>query len=440
MAASVHVRVWIGAAAVIAVLIVAATARAAGASTAMAILLAAMAGASVLAGVALAKLLPPGDGAATPFTRLMGEAQMRALLDHAPARITLKDTQGRFVLVNRSTEEWFGVQAKDVLGRAAIDVYPAGLGRVYDEVDRLVIETGRPQQTQAEHRRPEGVAYSSVLKFPIRGDDGTITGVGTIGTDVTARHRAEQALLDAKEAAERASHLKSAFLAAMSHELRTPLNAIIGFSELMEMEPFGPLGDERYRAYIRSVGDGGRHLLGIVNDILDLARIEAGREAIVEEEVELDALLEGVMRTMQVHADRGRVDLRLRMMRKPPPFRCEPRRLRQIVFNLVSNAVKFTPAGGAVTVTARTMPDLEIEVSDTGIGIPEHRISELFEPFSRIVNHMTRDTEGAGLGLPLTQRFVELHGGTISLASAPGAGTTVTVRLPASRFVGDAPA
>ena len=370
-----------------------------------------------------------------PLTRMMGPNQLRALLDQAPLRIVLKDTAGHYVLLNRSAEAWFGVATEVALGKHAYQVFPPELAKLYDAADRLVLETGRPQQTQIAHPRGERVFHASVMKYPIHGDDGTIIGIGAIGTDVTGRFEAERALLDAKEAAERANHLKSAFLAAMSHELRTPLNAIIGFSDLIDMEPYGPVGDPRYREYVRDVGASGRHLLGIVNDILDLARIEAGREALTEETIDLEELLDNVMRTMQVRADRGGVDLRLRIMRALPPLYCDARRVRQILFNLVSNAVKFTPSGGLVTVAARVVGDLEMEVRDTGVGIPAHEIPALFEPFNRVINHLMRGAEGAGLGLALTQRFVQMHGGSISVSSAPGTGTVVTVRLPAARLV-----
>jgi len=372
---------------------------------------------------------------AGPLARIMGPSQVRALLDQAPLRITVKDAAGYYILLNRSAEEWFGISADAALGKHARDIFPPELAKRYDAADRLVLDTGRVQQTQMVHPRGDRIFHASVMKYPILADDGMVVGVGTIGTDITGRFEAERALLDAKEAAERSNHLKSAFLAAMSHELRTPLNAIIGFSDLIDMQPYGPLGDRRYAEYVRDIGSSGRHLLGIVNDILDLARIEAGREALTEETIDLEELLESVMRTMQIHAERGQVDLRLRIPRALPRLHCDARRVRQILFNLVSNAVKFTPHGGLVTVAARVVGDLEIEVRDTGIGIAPQEIPALFEPFNRIVNHLTRGAEGAGLGLALTQRFVQMHGGTISVSSAPGTGTVVTVRVPAERLI-----
>lgn len=400
-------------------------------------------GAAVLAGIgAMATLAGSvlatrgtNGGRSPALTRMMGPNQVRALLDQAPLRIVLKDTAGRYVFLNRSAEAWFGIGTDTALGKHPSEVFPRELAKLYDAADRLVLETDQPQQTQIAHPRGDRVFHSSVMKYPIHADDGAIVGIGAIGTDVTGRFDAERALLDAKEAAERANHLKSAFLAAMSHELRTPLNAIIGFSDLIDMELYGPVGDPRYREYVRDVGASGRHLLGIVNDILDLARIEAGREALNEETIDLEEVIDNVMRTMQVHADRGGVDLRLRVVRALPHLYCDARRVRQILFNLVSNAVKFTPSGGLVTVAARVVGDLEIEVRDTGVGIPAHEIPALFEPFNRVINHLTRGAEGAGLGLALTQRFVQMHGGSISVSSAPGTGTVVTVRLPAARLV-----
>jgi signal transduction histidine kinase len=233
--------------------------------------------------------------------------------------------------------------------------------------------------------------------------------------------------------AELANRTKSEFLANMSHELRTPLNAIIGFSETMMTGVFGPL-DARYRTYSEDIHNSGTHLLRIINDILDISKIEAGQLQLHPEPVELDELVIGCVRFVQEKAQ----TLGLRVVVEKAPDR--PRliagdttKLKQVLLNLLSNAVKFTPFGGTVRVAIRRAPgeQAEIAVTDTGIGMSEAEIALALQPFRQADNSHTRKYQGTGLGLPLANALVELHGGRLGVESAPGLGTTVTVRLPA---------
>ena len=253
-----------------------------------------------------------------------------------------------------------------------------------------------------------------------------------------ARAGQEKAAADlsaALEAAEAASRTKSAFLAAMSHELRTPLNAVIGFSEMMLAEAFGPLGSPRYHDYLNDIRASGAHLLSVINDILDLSRLDAGQGVVEAETFDLGEEIAATLRMVAPQAAKAKVALASRIAPDLPLLKADRRRIVQILLNLLSNALKFTPPGGAVTVRAMADDEgLRLSVSDTGIGIAAEDIPKALEPFGQVDSSLARKYDGTGLGLPLTRRMAELHGGSLVLDSAPGQGTIVTVRLPAWRL------
>jgi PAS domain S-box-containing protein len=262
--------------------------------------------------------------------------------------------------------------------------------------------------------------------------DGSIVGIRTDITDLKVR---EEALFAAKESAEIASRSKSDFLANISHELRTPLNAIIGFSEIMREELFGPLGGPQYREYIGDVFDSAQHLLDVINDILDIAKAEAGKLELVEDEVEIYTVAAAATRLVQERAQRGEVAIRMRLPPGLPTIEADERKLKQILLNLVTNSVKFTPPGGTIEIAARLNDagDFLITVTDSGIGIAADNIATALAPFGQVDSKLARKYEGTGLGLPLSNAMVKLHGGELSIDSVVGEGTTVTIRLPASR-------
>jgi signal transduction histidine kinase len=233
-----------------------------------------------------------------------------------------------------------------------------------------------------------------------------------------------------------ASQAKSQFLATMSHELRTPLNAIIGFSEMLAGETFGPLGDERYPDYARSIHASGRHLLQLINDILDFTRLDAGRLELHDEEIDLGDLVADTLRMIELEAARAGIVLEIALDDDLPLLRADARRVRQVLLNLLSNAVKFTPRGGAVRLTAISRgSELDIVIADTGIGIAAEDIPRALERFGQVDSSLSRKYEGTGLGLPLARRLMELHGGRLDLESAVGIGTTVTANFPGERLV-----
>ncbi len=282
------------------------------------------------------------------------------------------------------------------------------------------------------------IHYTATSGKPIFDAQGNFRGYRGSSRIVTDAMRQEERLKEAKTQAEAASATKSAFLANMSHELRTPLNAIIGFSEIMNREMFGTIGVPRYIDYIKDIGDSAQHLLRLIEDILDLSKAEAGKMELEEADVDLAASVHSACLMLRERAMRGAVTLEEDVAADLPRLVGDRRRIRQVLLNLVSNAVKFTPRGGSVRVSAAANAEggLVLTVADTGIGIEAADIPRVFEPFVQLGRDKGISGEGTGLGLPLCKELVELHGGTISLTSQPGLGTTVTAAFPPGRTVG----
>ncbi len=242
---------------------------------------------------------------------------------------------------------------------------------------------------------------------------------------------------EAKGAAERASRAKSEFLAHMSHELRTPLNAIIGFAEVMRMELLGPLGRARYREYINDIHQSGQHLLSLIDDVLDMSRIEAGRFELHEETVDLAATSAEALTLVRPIADKSGVNLVGGDLSLLPLIHADERAVKQMLVNLLANGIKFTPSGGEVRLGGRfgAEGELALSVADTGVGMNAREIEDSVVPFVQVDSRLARRTAGSGLGLPITKRLIEMHGGRLLIESVPGKGTTATLFLPASRLL-----
>jgi signal transduction histidine kinase len=285
-------------------------------------------------------------------------------------------------------------------------------------------------------RRNDGsVAVVSEIGRRFYADDGRmLSAFGTI-QDVTERKQTEDALRRAQMEAEIANRAKSQFLANVSHELRTPLNAIIGFSEVMNGELMGPLGSSVYKEYAGDIHESGRHLLAIINDILDLSRVEAGQTTLNESTIEIQKLVAACLILVRGKADASGLTISVDVAPMMPVIVGDERLLKQTLLNLLSNAIKFTPKGGAIRIATRVSPaGLEIAVADSGIGMTESELAKVAKPFVQLENWLVRKYEGTGLGLSIAKAFCELHGGRLDITSASGKGTTATIHLPASRI------
>jgi signal transduction histidine kinase len=264
---------------------------------------------------------------------------------------------------------------------------------------------------------------------------GRFEGYRGTAQDVTELRTRETALLEAKNAAEEANRTKSEFLAQMSHELRTPLNAIIGFSEIMQREALGPIGTPQYRDYVNDIATSAAHLSQMINDVLDVAKLEAGKFQIYEDVVRPADLVERALRIVTPRADSGGVALRHAAAVDDVSLIADGQKLLQVLLNLLSNAIKFTPAGGRVSLSAGLDGDrgFRLSVSDTGIGMSPEDQQVALSPFGQVDSSLARRYEGTGLGLPLSKALVDLHGGRLEIDSAPEDGTTVHVVLPGAR-------
>jgi two-component system, cell cycle sensor histidine kinase PleC len=349
-----------------------------------------------------------------------------------PVMLTLSRLDdGRFLDVNAAFLQTLGYERAEVLGRSeqelAIFIDPSiphslASGRSNDEVFAGV-------RTKAGQHREISIS-SEIIRFADR------NMLLCVATDVTDRRRTEVELRQSKEAAELANRSKSEFLANMSHELRTPLNAVIGFAEVMQAQLFGPIGEPRYLEYATDIRNSGAHLLQIINDLLDISKLEAGKVELHEDEVCLSDLVASAERLIKERAAAAGIELLFRIPGDIANFHADERLMKQILINLLTNAVKFTPRGGRITVGARVAMrgELEISVADTGIGMHAKDIEIALKPFGQVDSGFDRKQEGTGLGLPLVKSLTELHGGILDIQSEPGVGTSVTVRLPPYRL------
>jgi two-component system cell cycle sensor histidine kinase PleC len=266
---------------------------------------------------------------------------------------------------------------------------------------------------------------------------GVASALSLLRLSMARTQRRNRELEEARHRAEAANDSKSQFLAIMTHELRTPLNAIIGFSDLMHHGTFGRVEPARYRDYIADIHSAANQLLAIINDVLDMAKIEHGKMALRDEPVEIRSLVDAALRVVSERAAAARLTIGRAFPDGPVTLRADPRALRHILLNLLSNAIKFTPAGGSVTLRLDFPPagGVELVVADTGIGMAPEHVAVALTPFAQVENAYTRKHEGTGLGLPLVKSLVELHGAELAIDSRLGAGTAVRIRFAADRVL-----
>jgi PAS domain S-box-containing protein len=364
-------------------------------------------------------------------------AMLKAVFDNTAQGILMADRHYRVVAFNRKLLELMDAPERYHLGAEYTDFIRHHVEKMTDDpeqreriirarVDRLA--AGKPYITE------RAGADGRIVELRIN----PITGGGFVSTytDITERKNTEQALRQAMEAAELASRAKSEFLAQMSHELRTPLNAIIGFSEVMMQELFGPLGDEHYKTYANDIHLSGSHLLNLINDILDLAKIEARKFELAEQRFDVREAVGEILRMVKDRAQRSGLLIVRRVARDLPPLTADRRVFSQILLNVISNSLKFTPEGGRISVTAQRNAEgeLVVKVADNGVGMSPAEVEVALVPFKQTGSALVSKEKGTGLGLPLVRSLSELHGGRVEVASAVGAGTTVTVIFPASRL------
>jgi PAS domain S-box-containing protein len=352
--------------------------------------------------------------------------------------VVVADTNGKFLLFNAAAERFVGIGAINATPDQWSDQYgsflPDGV-TLYPPSELPLVRAMRGENVDAAElfirnaNVPDG-RLLSITGRPLRGDDGALKGGVVVLHDITLQKRAQEALVQAKEEAERTGQFKDQFLSTMSHELRTPLNAVLGFSDLLADERYGPL-NEKQRRYLNHIHTGGKHLLSLISDILDLSKIEAGRMELALESLTVDSAFAEVLSVMQPLADKKSHVLSARA--EPGlALRADATRFKQVLMNLLGNAVKFTPNGGRIELAARlTNGKVRVEVRDNGPGIPPDEQKRIFEAFYRL-RESGKKNEGTGLGLAITQRLVELHGGQLGLDSELGQGSCFYFSLPAT--------
>lgn len=311
-------------------------------------------------------------------------------------------------------------------------IHKRDLPRVLQGFERAVIDKRDYEiEFRITRKSDKETCYVLVEGRTTLNEQGEVVSLYGIIRDITERTNSERALRQAKEAAEQAYQSKSRFLANMSHELRTPLNAIIGFSEMIQRQLLGPIGNERYMDYIIGIRESGEHLLDLITDILDMSKIEAGKYELNIEEINIIKVMRLALHMMEGRAEENGVKLVLDVPEDLQPFKADRRAIMQILLNLLSNAVKFTPEEGQVTLYCKAEKDhLEVGVKDTGCGIPKRKLDRVLRPFEQVAGAHTRGHEGSGLGLSITKSLVELHGGELKLRSVFGKGTTAYIEIP----------
>jgi len=380
-----------------------------------------------------------GKAAEASLRRLEDENhQLKAVLDTATDGVLMLDRAGRVLSANRSAQALFGYEAAQFTELSFGDLFaPESRRSMLDHLDRLARENGA-RMLDAGREAIGRVAQGGLVPLyvtmgRIEGDD----KLCVVLRDVTAWKRTEEELINARQEAEKASTAKSEFLAKISHEIRTPLNAIIGFSEVMMDERFGAIGNERYRQYLKDIHASGGHLISLLNDLLDLSKIEAGKLDLSFVSVDLNTVVQQCVAIMQEQANRERVIIRTSLPPTLPHIIADTRSVRQIALNLLSNSIKFTGAGGQVIVSTAVTDAHEVvlRVRDTGVGMSEKELQTALEPFRQLATSARWGSNGTGLGLPITKALAEANHARFRIVSQVDDGTLVEVAFPATRVL-----
>jgi two-component system cell cycle sensor histidine kinase PleC len=389
------------------------------------------------------------------------DMRLRTAIENTSESFVLWDAADRLVMCNSKFQQDHGLSDRDLAPGTPRETIEKRMTAYVSE--RRLANANGPRGATFERQLADG-RWLQVNELKTR-DGGTVS----VGNDITQLKQHQERLVDSErrlmatihdlslarraegeraselidiskkymretERAEAANRAKSEFLANMSHELRTPLNAIIGFSEVMESGLFGPLGSERYLEYSRDIHSSGSYLLGVINDILDMSKIEAGQFNMEREEIELDRLIGETVRVISLQAAKKSITVETDISENMSLF-ADRRAIKQIAINLLSNAVKFTGHGGHISVRARNVANaIVISIEDNGVGIPKDKLGKLGRPFEQVQNQFTKSHAGSGLGLAISRSLAELHGGALKIKSTEGAGTIVSVRIPVRRM------
>jgi PAS domain S-box-containing protein len=370
---------------------------------------------------------------------------LQLILESIADGVVVADSNGKFLLFNAAAEQVLGIGATDTTPDQWSDRYgsylPDGV-TLYPPNDLPLVRAMRGETVDAVElfirnaKVPDG-RLIRITGGPLKGADGALQGGVVVFHDITLQKRAQEVLVQAKEQAVRASKFKDQFLSTMSHELRTPLNAVLGFSDLLADERYGPLNDRQQR-YVTHIHTGGKHLLKLISDILDLSKIEAGRMELSREDVTVASAFSEVISALYPLAEKKSQAL-LQQVEPNLHVHADAMRFKQVLMNLAGNAIKFTPEGGRIELAARQVDDqIRVEVRDNGPGIPPEQQQRIFEAFFRLTETGSA-TEGTGLGLAITSRLVELHGGKLGIESQPGEGTCFYFALPLVAIIPDQP-
>ena len=359
-------------------------------------------------------------------------------LEQSPSLVFMTDIDANIEYVNSKFLQTTGYTMEEVIGQnprilKSKETPPA----LYEELWQT-ISVGKTWRGEIHDRCKDGSAFwANATISPIRDDDGHISHYLAIHEDITKHRESEIAMKYAIEQSEIANRSKTELLANMSHELRTPLNAIIGFSDTMINQIFGPLNNDKYMEYANDIYQSGTHLLELINDILDFSSLEVGKISLSEDVIDLAEVLDASIRLIAPRLEEGHIKISRHYGPSVPKVLADKRRIKQIALNILSNAAKFTEKGGKVSITLALDREENIKIvfADTGIGMNSKNLAIAMTRFGQVDGSLARKHQGTGLGLPLTQKLVESHGGVFSIKSKQGVGTSITITLPKERAV-----
>ncbi len=363
--------------------------------------------------------------------RIQQTESLKKLVDSIPVPAFCKDKNGIYVACNKGFETLIRMKKEEILGKSIHSFVSPKIAEKFHAMDIELLKQKRNQIYETSLKLSDGSIHQVMFnKFVFSGvneEDSILFGVMI---DITERKQAEEKMLQAKMAAEAANRAKTTFIVNMSHELRTPLNAVIGFSDLLLSETVGPL-NEKQKRYTENISKSGNHLLDVINDVLDISRLELGNIELYYETVDVPGVIEEVQRVLSPLSAEKNIIMEANVEPDLKNLIADRVKIKQILYNILNNAIKFSPEGGKVNVSAKLKEDMvEVSVKDEGIGIHEADYERVFHPFVQIDESISRKHGGVGLGLALVKRFVELHGGRVWVNASPGKGSTFTFRIP----------